>query len=232
MCKQDNVKNNIWCFGDSFTQGHGCIAKDEASPWPYYTLYPEGELWTTIVANHFNYIEHNFGKGGCSTNLIIDTLITCLYKIKENDIVIVGSSFPYRDFVYNNRAKEFRSITNPKTVDKMVFSTDELYNDKLRKVLLAYIIEFNYDARDARETQFRNQIDNILNELQKRGVIILHWGFRTFPEFQSQHAATNGVVDDGHWSWKGHTDWATKCIELIESGITTYKTKPIKTELI
>jgi hypothetical protein len=222
------MKKNIWFFGCSFTKG-----RKYKEGYPYFDLYPEGEVWTSIVARYFNLNERNRGRGGSSNPHIINTLISNLSNIKDTDIVIIGNTVPTRDWFYNERTGEFKSYTGMGMIgkkNKLNFSNDVYINKTKKEVLKAYILEFLSNAVEPRELLFQEQIDNILNELQKRGVTTLHWSHDTWGDYEQISEICN--VADNHWSWKGHSDWASKCIELLEAGDTTYKTKNIPKKLI
>ena len=66
------MKNSLFFFGDSFTEGHKL--KNTNMIWPklIHSCFPE-----------YDYI--NVGKGGASQLFVINQIISNLHRIKEDD---------------------------------------------------------------------------------------------------------------------------------------------------
>lgn len=200
--------NNLWCFGDSFTAGHGCTPEFE-----YYQKYKkEGDkLWSEYLGNILKMNVINKGINGASNDMIIDTIIDSFYQINSDDIVIIEKTFNYR-----------YDIPNLKENNKWIFAhdihhhsndyTDEQYNT---------IVNFSYYfANDILYIDRQNKRINFINEILKNSNIkVFIWDIKTDMKFYNRiKTDTNGLIDDTHLSFKGHYQfyqWIYKQINCL-----------------
>ena len=213
------MKNTAWFFGDSFTFGDGC---EKLQGGEYIKKFPDGILWTTEFARHFNMNEKNMGINGGSNDTILNTLITQMVNIKPNDIVIFGLSFPERFQLINKYTNSFMDYSphvffNPsRTDDTYKFDLkDGEYNNKLFELIKQYITEFRIPHGEILQEYSKTQAESLLQILQRNGVTTFIW------DIQSNANAFESIDDiinngDAHWSWDGHHTWAVECIKLIE----------------
>jgi hypothetical protein len=186
--------NNIWCFGDSFTAGHGCTSEFE-----YYQKYKkEGDkLWCEYLGNILKMNVINKGINGGSNDMIIDSIIDSFNKITADDIVIIEKTFNYR-----------YDIPNLKENNKWVSAHDiiyhkEQYNDEQYQTIINFSYHFaNHNLYKDRQNK---RIDFISNILQKSNIKVFMWDIKTDMQFYDRiKNSTNGEINDGHLSFSGH----------------------------
>jgi hypothetical protein len=85
--------NRLWAFGDSFTQGYGCIYGDEY----YHKHYKEGDrLWPDHLGALLGLEAINKGSSGASNDKILDTILHNYKDVKKGDTVIISMNYPQR----------------------------------------------------------------------------------------------------------------------------------------
>ena len=124
-------KNKLWCFGDSFTAGDGCVKSPKENPYSEttkayrkYLNKQDGEeilIYPDYVSAHFDLELINIATGGASNEMILAKLYENIKLIKKNDYVIIGFSYFERfDLLINN-------IIAPTNVGSISTSSDELF---------------------------------------------------------------------------------------------------------
>jgi hypothetical protein len=186
--------NNIWCFGDSFTAGHGCTSEFE-----YYQNYKKGKdnLWCNHLGNLLNMNVINKGVNGSSNDIIIDLIIENFEKIQPNDLVIIGKTFSCRyDIPSLNIEKKWISAHD-------VMHHMEEYNEEQYQTILNFSYHFAKDKKY--KNRQNNRIDFLIGLLNQRKVKTLLWSVEEDIKFYDRiKNATNGEIDDAHLSFKGH----------------------------
>ena len=104
--------NNVWFFGDSFC--HPCQDK------------PTPSWWGKRFADHLNYDIELKSKGGSSIDFMSLELQENIKNFKEDDIVIISYTTPYRFFLYNKNI----SLVNNLKYDKNINIVHENNYDK------------------------------------------------------------------------------------------------------
>ena len=199
-------KQTCWFFGDSFTNGDGCMSED-----PYYKKYPDGKLWTSIVSSHLEMNEKNISRGGCSNQYILNKLILNFPNFVEGDYVIVSDTIPTRTLWYDDDNEQRHSIIE-----------DSISDDKKQvdETILNYITEQLVPHEKEWEKFYLNQYEILLNELSmNRNVRVLFWSYKLwYPPnntFQTIWEQTEGEIKNGHWSWLGHKQMSEYIIGKI-----------------
>jgi hypothetical protein len=201
--------NKIWGFGDSFTFGHGCRLDGPTSEYCIKYKKAEDKIWLDWLGSYMNMRPINLGECACSNDTIIDTIIESWYGIQKGDIVIIGTTFSNRfDVPVNNRLDSFLWahqywIKNSKLPNKF----------KLTKEEVETIINFKYyfanhelyKQRQLRRFSFLEQ------RLKEKGIKCFIWNIEYYVMFDSIHTIsqdTNGLIDDSHFSFKGHKEFS------------------------
>lgn len=218
--------NKVWFFGDSFTYGDGCV-EDRPPNGEYYKIKPRGVLWREGVANHFKMGQVNRSYGGVSNDWIINSLIDELLNIQPNDIVVVGITWPERFQLINKQDKIHQNFLphyftgDGNTRGMILDEKDSKYNDELFKMLQLFVIEYRIQHGPLLKKYQWNQALKILKKLEQSNVRFLLWDLKVLWDYET----IDDVIGNGdrHWSWKGHSDWMLKCIELLENNETEYK---------
>ena len=200
--------NNLWCFGDSFTAGHGCTSEFE-----YYQKYKkEGDkLWCEYLGNILKMNVINKGINGGSNDMIIDTIIDSFNKINSGDIVIIEKTFNYR-----------YDIPNLKQNNKWVSAHDiHHHSNDYTQAQYDTIVNFSYYfANDNLYGDRQNKRINFINDILKNSNIkVFTWDIKTDMNFYDRiKSHTNGLIDDAHLSFPGHYQfyqWMYKQINSI-----------------
>ena len=209
--------NTIWFFGDSFTYGDGCLPGFE-----YYDKYPNEDtrIWTTRIAEEYNFIEKNLSERGCSTPMIINSLINNLSKIKPHDMVILSDSLPSRTLGVNSKRRKIELVTTD------IFEThhglDNFFEYEIeRESFLNHIINNILPYENIWKTFYEKQIEALQTELLNRKVEFYFWSHSIWAlrkdSFISIREHTNGKIDDGHFSWEGHSQMTKIISEAIKN---------------
>jgi hypothetical protein len=201
--------NKIWGFGDSYTFGHGC--RPDGPDNEYHNNFKkEGDkIWLDWLGSYTKMRPINFGECGCSNDNIFDRIIENWHNIKKDDVVIIGITFHSRlDVPVNNRLAPFLWahrywVENFKIPD----------NYKITKEEIETIINFkyyfaNHELYKERQLKRFSFIEQLLKE---KNIKYLIWYVDDYVKYDSIHTIkedTNGLIDDPHFSFKGHLNFA------------------------
>lgn len=203
--------NTIWFFGDCFTWGFGCKPKD-----PYYKFKKEDDkIWTGIVAEKLNMRERKPYYGVGAFPYIIHLFIDSLKDIKSDDIVIFGDTIPDGVLTIN---KDKNKISSLNCVN---FKKDNCYfrDEEEKNVTLPFLNYHTIPHKEKWVEFYKNQVESISKEILKRNVKTFYWSHDIWDKenkFERIIDATNGEIDDVHFSWKGHKEMAQYILKLIE----------------
>jgi len=207
---------NIWFFGDSTTYGHGLRPGFE-----YYDEYPNNRTtrWTQNLCEYFIGNEINFATCGASNDDIKYRIITNLYKIKKEDIVVIQSTYPTRISVHN----KYKTYTPVHVAFNDDFK-DPGFTDEQLSSLKSYSKNFlidNIDLIDIRDELFYM---GIYNELVKQNIDVIFWQheimnekIRNFFEWTTIQDETNNTVNDYHIGWDSQLKFSNFIINQYEA---------------
>ena len=205
--------NNLFVFGCSFT--HGLETKMTSS----HHLIDGGDnlIWPEILSKELNLNLINKGEGGFSNDKIFDSIIDSFDSIGENDVVIIEKTYYNRFDVPFRKNDNFLSIDkfftiNPnflKQIDKSNFIFEE------KKSLQNLIIMMDNNIVKTRIDNRFNFIEKVLIDYNKVRKCII-WNLDKFDkEFETIKESTNNLIDDQHWSFKGHHDFAKNLLKEL-----------------
>jgi hypothetical protein len=188
--------NRLLLFGDSFTAGNGCLPNEK---YITYKTSDEDVIWPEIVANKFNLRLVNKGMGAYSNDKIIDSIIESYDLINENSLVIIGSTFYNRfDIPHENKLLTLSPTNLPE-------SNEEL--------LLHFISIMDSDLLEKRH---KVRINFLQQQIKLKGAKCLVWEVEAeWKKYEKIREVTNNEIDDAHWSYKGHKDFANYIVNLI-----------------
>jgi len=206
--------NTLWTFGDSFTFGHGCRPDGPLSE--YYNNYKSDgdDIWPNHLGETLGIKVKNFGKCGASNDFIIDSIIDNWNNLKQGDYAIIGITFHSRFDV---------PLKNKLSLSTNYWGSGDLSEfDESEKEQMKTIVDFQYyfadnDLYKARYLKRLNFIHKLLNE---KKVTTFMWDVTIFTEsnrFEKIVTATNGKIEDYHFSFKGHKDFANMVYERIKN---------------
>lgn len=187
----------LWCFGDSFTAGNGCLPNEE-----YAKKYKKDKtnlIWPEIVSNSMGFKLLNLGMGGYSNDKIIDSIIKSYRFINNNDIVIIGNTFYNRfDVPYNNKLISLSPTNLPVDNNEFLIQLIPIMDSQLLK------------------ERYINRINFFKNIFENRGIKCIVWEVdKEWLKYENIKDDTNGDVDDMHWSYDGHKNFANKILNQL-----------------
>jgi hypothetical protein len=197
----------VWTFGDSFTDGFRSIdswAKKYVK-WKGYQPKTYGE----IIAENLGFELVNLGKGGSDNYSIFETFCESIGRIKQDDIIIFGWSSPLR----------YRLISDWGFWRPILPATDSI-EEPLKNISMNTINEILVNRNHILCSMEVNNWIRLINLAFKDNKIV-HWtAFKCEIDAIYVGASritleTNGEIDDGHFSEKGH-------LELSEILMTPY----------
>ena len=223
--------NKAWFFGDSFTYGHGCRPHDE-----YYDKYSKLReyTWTDIVSEKLNLEQVNKGISGNATPFILKQVIENLSNFNKGDFIFLSDSIPVRLVYPTKDADTLQLLTTdiivwPEKNKEKQHDVDRFFSTKEERRV---VVEFVHQSILKHSQQwidfYMDQFKDIQNYLLTTGVHIYIWSHEIwyYPNlYQSITEATQGEIQDGHWSWLGHKQFSTYILNRVQS--KEYTPKPI-----
>ncbi len=201
--------NKIWGFGDSFTFGHGCRPFGPLKEY-YYNYRKDGDkIWMDWLGDYMNMRPINLGECACSNDTIFDRIIENWNHIKKEDIVIIGTTFNSRfDIPLNNELNTFLWLQKYWNDNSKLPKNYNVTKEQIETIInFRYHFSNNelYKQRQIKRFSFLEQL------LKEKGIKYLIWNVDEYVRFDSIHTIkedTNGLIDDNHFSFKGHYDFA------------------------
>lgn len=199
------TSNNLWTFGDSFTEGvfEGQIDK----LLEVYGYLPIN--WTSILASKLDLNLHNISKGGISNHEILSNILQHLPEIKKGDVVVISDTIPIRTFGYNHIQNKMTSFNNEIFV--MEGGDDELidsFNIGDKKILLDYILNFIVKYEMKWIEYWELELKKIIDICLSNGVECYYWSHRYWKKFSSLSLETKNIILDDHWGARGNKEFA------------------------
>jgi len=197
--------NTLWTFGDSFTFGHGCRPD---GPLPEYCSdykIDGDDVWPNHLGKMLDVEVKNFGKCGASNDFIIDCIIDQWDFIKENDFVIIGVTYHSRFDVPLKNKKSLSSIYWG-FEDLDLFEGEE--KEQMETLVNFQYFFANHELYKKRHLKRYNFLNKLLNE---KKVTTFIWDVEYYQHttrFEKIADATNGKIEDYHFSFKGHLDFS------------------------
>lgn len=219
----------LWTFGDSFTYGQGCLPGDE---YYEYTDPHTESTWPTIVSTKLQLEEVNKGLPGNSTPYIIKQVIDNLSNFNTDDTVILSSTHSTRTVLFNRRLKKIQPVATEIVYWQDLNKNSEHFlesyfkNEEEKQVYVEYLYNFIYRQEINWDTYYEKQLNSLLLHLNRLKINTYFWSHKIWtpnPKFNSIAQETNGKIKDGHWSWKGHKDFAEYLLDRINNKQYEYK---------
>ena len=195
----------LWTFGDSFTFGHGCRPDGPLSEYYHNYKIETDDIWPNHLGKKINAEVKNFGKCGASNDFIIDCIIDQWNFIKEDDVVIIGVTYHSRfDVPLKNRT--VLSTIYWGFEDLSEFEGEE--REHMETLVNFQYYFANHELYKKRHLKRYNFLNKLLNE---KKVTTFIWDVEYYQHttrFEKIATATNGKIDDWHFSFKGHEDFS------------------------
>jgi hypothetical protein len=203
----------LWTFGDSMTFGHGCNKLCVSETKKEYLKYKkEGDdIWVNHYGKLLNYNVVNLGKNGASNDYIFDTIIENFDNITKNDVVVINMTLhgrmdvPIRDEVINVLSSYENAI-------KIMGESAE--KDDREKIETILNFQYYFSNHQFYKKRHRNRFEFVKNRFKndKKIRFFYMWSLEDddgiYRSFQTIKQDTNGDINDTHFSFKGHLDFA------------------------
>jgi len=202
------MKGKLWAFGDSFTKGGGLAPYNQY----YKETYTNQKLWPDIVGLELNLEVENHGYSWSNTELIIRNILHFLPQISKKDIVIISNTDPSSVFI-PSKEHDSQLIRSARPFDNNYPFRD----DKERKVCrdyAEYCINPYLAQFDKFWIKYLQSVQNMLTRLKIKNLL---WTRELWYSFESIEQATNGRIQNFHWSWKGHEQMADYIIKQLNN---------------
>jgi hypothetical protein len=201
--------SKLWTFGDSFTAGNGTLLNE---PYTKYWQSEEDVIWPLLLSKKLQIPVINKGMGLFSNDKIIDTIITNYHSIQGGDLVIIGKTFPFRADIPNKTDDELLTIA-PNHLNSIQNRYSKTEIESINQMLVLFDSEVITQRQDFRF--------NFLKQLLTQRATCIIWSSKLFFKFETIRQATDHFIDDSHWSYKGHKDFADFMYsEIISNNIT------------
>jgi hypothetical protein len=201
--------SKLWTFGDSFTAGNGTLLNE---PYTKYWQSEEDVIWPLVLSKKLQIPVVNKGMGLFSNDKIIDTVIANYHSIQGGDLVIIGKTFPFRTDIPNKTDDELLTVA-PNHLNSIQNRYSKAEINCINEMLVLFDSEVITQRQDFRF--------NFLKQLITQRATCIIWSSKLFFKFQTIREATDHFIDDSHWSYKGHKDFADFMYsEIISSNIT------------
>lgn len=206
--------NTLWTFGDSFTFGHGC-RPDGPMPEYFHKYKKNGDaIWPELLGQSLNVEVKNFGKCGASNDFIIDCIIDNWDNFSEGDFVIIGITYHTRFDV---------PIKNKLSLSTNYWDYEDLSNfEGEEREQMETIVNFQYHFANNELYKARHlKRFNFLHKLlRKKKITTFIWDVSLLTEsnrFEKIIHATDGEIQDYHFSFKGNKDFTDMVYEQIKN---------------
>jgi len=163
--------DKLWCFGDSFTAGHGCkyqfdsnFSNDNENSH-YFKMYKDyidsnKKIWPEIVSYNLGLELVNLGKNGLSNEWIADNIISNIKNISTKDIVILQTSTIGRyDFPFKKEKSLFGSLGKNEYKKDYIINTNE--SPYFFKTIFVTNIEKEWDESMKDTLRYINAQENL-----------------------------------------------------------------------
>ena len=235
------MDRKVWFFGDSFTEGWQ-LSKIKnnltTGQEEYYidVLQKKGQKWTERVADLFKGEEVNCGTGGSSNERIIFSIIKQLKNIQPGDVVFLSNSHELRFLIPDSIGGGLLDFNAGRLAEEGLeeYHTPNLpSNSKSIEALVDFALDFRVEHSSLWKDAFLLIFSYFEQYFKSRNIECYFWDYSIWMEshkfkFERIVDATNGGIDDLHFSLKGHSQF----FEYIKNNIDSLTLKNFSTNYI
>ena len=210
-CAKTNYMKTLWIFGDSFSQDfENNKIKNFEDYRNFKGYYPKS--WGKLVSEEFGWEYKNYSLGGWDNHSILQSFCEHITEIKPNDVIFVGWAPEVRirlmdedgswtSFTGHIQNKEWSGIS-PEFISKILLNRVTTPHSNPREGILKEILSW----------------ENMIKYTMKNNLLhIWRWYYGgLFSNYQTINEETNGLINDGHWSEKGHIDYSKYLIDKLK----------------
>lgn len=214
--------DTLWVFGDSFEYGYELTNENHEYCKKYKR--PGDEHYTEHIASEYNLKIENLSAPGYGCSNILYLLSKGLPHIKENDYVILSTSDSNRltgfEPVHGSHPFQLAALSHGYTKEDV--EAMKIVNTEYYQIFLKFLVEC-IDPLYHYFDEFYYQIFyNILTSIRckkKFAYTVEEWY-----KYETISTHTLGEIDDSHWSFNGHREFANKIISTWE--VTDFEFRP------
>lgn len=234
--------NNAWFFGCSFTAGTGYnfeeynLISNDSELWDtslYFTKYSKWktnhqyEVWPYLLSKELELECKNRGSGGSSNDQILHNVIDNLINFKDGDYIIIGLTVPSRILIPNPDITLTGEKMTTSIIDSFVFSTNHTSKilqtfgkhnklpSKKKEAIINYLYHIIYPQQNVLRDYYKERCVNLCKYLSTTGKTVVLWDNSIWKNYETIDEFTNGEVQDGHWSLKGHKEFTQDILKEI-----------------
>lgn len=217
------MKNTLWTFGDSMTFGFGCNSECHSDVMVSYLPFKKNDddIWPNHLGKLLNYDVKNLGKNAASNDYIFDLIIDNYDNILPNDVVIINTTLygrievPFKTGTYNILSGyEHNKITmneRQPQIEGVKFQTNETDDEKIETLVN---FQYHFSNHEFYKNRHRKRFEFIKNRFlsEKKLKFFYMWSLEDddgiYASFETIQQATNGLINDTHFSFNGHFNFA------------------------
>ena len=216
----------LWTFGDSFTEGHGCLVG-----YDYYENYPDrrGDLWTDLVGDYLNMEVCNLGYGGNSNPYIISQVLENLPHFNKEDVIVIEQTIPERSVIGNLNKNEMTWIASEAVGqnERTEWIMENFGSVDAYESFQNYVLDILLPQGHIYDVWYEKQFRGLCKFLIQQDFQVYFWSYNDWGNFQTIAECTGGEDPDLHWSWNGHSFFSKYLINRIESKILLPEGRPL-----
>ncbi len=201
----------VWVFGDSFSVD---FDRNNIESFIEYRklkgFYPKS--WGKLISEELGCNYRNYSQGGLDNYSILEKVCEHIHHINPEDIVFVGWSPPERIRLVDDHGRWFSFNSHVPTNDWCGIN-----GYSILKILTNRTDESGFNPTKvvqneilAWENMIRHSLKGITHHIWRWSAPeILGKGYQTIMD------ETNGLIQDKHWSEKGHLDYSIDLIKQL-----------------
>lgn len=201
----------VWVFGDSFSVDFDRnLIENFRNYRDFKGYFPKS--WGKIISEELGCNYRNYSQGGYDNYSIFETVCEHVHHFNPDDIVFVGWSPEERIRIVGDDGKWYSFNSHVPTN-----SWCDISGESILKILTNRTDDTGYNANKVVLKEVRSWENMIRHSL--KGITHHIWRWYS-PEvmckqYETIVRETNGLIQDTHWSEKGHIDYSMDLIKQL-----------------
>jgi hypothetical protein len=200
------MKNKLWTFGDSFTEGVLYNYQKELIDIFGY----EPKNWVDIIADKLNLEVKNISFGGLCNYEIISNILQNIPNIQKGDLVIISDTLPQRILGFNNSINKITSINT----ESLLKETEEFELEN-KTILINYVHDFILKHEENWIEYWKLEFKKIVDIFLSNEIECYFWNHLKWQEFSTLFQETHKKIVDDHWGPQGCQDFSKYLLDRI-----------------
>lgn len=200
------MKNKLWTFGDSFTEG--VLYNYEKELIDIFGYEPKN--WVDIISDELNLEVKNISYGGLCNYEIISNILENIPNIKKGDLVIISDTLPQRILGFDNSINKITSINT----ESLLKQTEEFQLEN-KTILIDYVHDFILKYEEKWNEYWKLEFKKIVDIFLSSGIECYFWNYSKWQQFSTLFQETDKKIVDDHWGPKGCQDFSKYLLNRI-----------------